>query len=103
MSTLELVIVCVTALLLPLSIATALSVRTDSGEEDALEGRTVTLHTKQPDDQTIHGSLVRETPDRLVLVDASYVSSTGEHPIPDRVIAMKSNVSWLQEHGAKEA
>ena len=38
-----------------------------------------------------------------MLVDASYVSASGELPIPDRVVAMKSNVSWLQEHGVKEA
>jgi hypothetical protein len=71
------------------------SVRSDT----VLRGHRVTVHTKQPDDQTIHGVLVRETHDRFVLVDASYITDRGETPIPDRAVVFKASVSWLQEHG----
>lgn len=61
-------------------------------------GQRVTVHTKLPDDQTLHGLLVREYRDRLELVDAAYVTAQGEQPIPGTVRVPAGNVSWRQDH-----
>jgi hypothetical protein len=95
----EFVATCVALLVAALLVAFLLrfSVRP---ENDILRGHRVTVHTRQPDDQTLHGVLVRETADRLVLADAAYVTPHGKDPIPgETAVVFKSNVSWLQEHG----
>lgn len=61
-------------------------------------GRRVTVNTKRPDDQTIHGVMLAQHTDVVVLVDATYVTSGGETPIPGRVRVPLANVAWLQEH-----
>jgi hypothetical protein len=89
----ELLIVCATVL----AIAIVLSERSDALR--MLRGHRVTIHTQRPDDQTLHGLLVLERPDRLVLADAVYVTEQGEHPIPGgRAVIYKRTVSWLQDH-----
>lgn len=64
----------------------------------ARAGRRVTVHTTQPDDQTLHGVLVRDYRDRLELVSASLVTAQGETDIPGTVHVPLDRVSWLQDH-----
>jgi hypothetical protein len=64
----------------------------------ARAGRRVTIHTTQPDDQTLHGVLVRDYRDRLELVSASLVTAQGETDIPGTVHVPLERVSWLQDH-----
>lgn len=61
-------------------------------------GKRLTVHTKLPDDQTLHGLLLEEHRDVVILIDASYVTATGDVPIPGRVRIPSGNVAWVQEH-----
>lgn len=63
-----------------------------------VRGQRVTVHTKLPDDQTIHGVLVKEYRDRLILRDAEYVAEDQTAPIPGTVRIPTAAVSWIQEH-----
>jgi hypothetical protein len=65
-----------------------------------LSGRTVTVNTRRPDDQSIRGVLVAHHSDRLTLADAVYVVA-GEAPdieISGTVHVLTANVAFLQEH-----
>jgi hypothetical protein len=64
-------------------------------------GRRVTVHTRQPDDQTLHGVLVRDYRDRLELEGAEIVTAQGNTTIPGTVHVPAEAVSWLQDHGAR--
>lgn len=100
MTTLQLLIVCaagVTALALLVGTVAAHGPRNAIGR-----GVPVTVHTRQPDDQTIHGVLVAEHDDRLLLEASRYVTTAGDQPIPDTVVVLKSNVSWIQQHPSKD-
>jgi hypothetical protein len=66
-------------------------------------GYPVTVNTKRPDDQTLHGVLVREHPDRLELEDAVWVQPHERTPIPGTVRISKGNISWRQDHHESEA
>jgi hypothetical protein len=61
----------------------------------------VTVHTRQPDDQTLHGVLVRDYRDRLELEGAEIVTAQGNTTIPGTVHVPAEAVSWLQDHGAR--
>jgi hypothetical protein len=61
-------------------------------------GHPVTVHTKKPDDQSIHGLLLHEYPTRLELVDAHFVSDPERKVIPGVVRIATSNISFRQDH-----
>jgi hypothetical protein len=63
-------------------------------------GQRVTIHTKQPDDQTLHGVVAAEYTDVIWLRDASYVTPNGPHPLPDRQDVDRSDIAWIDVHGA---
>lgn len=65
---------------------------------DIKRGAAVTVHTVKPDDQTLHGVLVADLADRLVLEGAKYITAQGDQPIPGTVVVPKGSVSWLQQH-----
>lgn len=62
-------------------------------------GHRLTVHTKQPDDQTFFGVLTAEYSDRLSLEDAELVTGAGKHPLPGRQDIEKRDVSWIDVHG----
>ena|SRR5665213_1190157 len=62
-------------------------------------GHRVTVHTLRPDDQTIHGVIVAEYTDRLILEGAEYITPTGGTPIPGATVAVQKPVSWIEDYG----
>lgn len=100
MTTLQLLIVCVAGII---ALALIAGTAAGAGRNTIKRGQPVTVHTKQPDDQTLHGVLMDEHSDRLVLQAARYVTSAGDQPIPDTVVVLKANVAWLQLHPNTEA
>lgn len=100
MSTGQIVIVC--AAWLAVVVVVCVTVLLVKGARPALaRGVAVTVHTKQPDDQTIHGVVVGEFVDRIALAAAKYITAAGDQPIPDTVVVFKANVSWVQQHVPK--
>jgi hypothetical protein len=104
MSTSQLIIICLTAIAIA-AIAAAAWVFThmhDDGEEEleppARVGHRVTVHTKQPDDQTIFGVLVGDYADRIVLEDAEYVTASGATPISGQQHIATADIAWLDCH-----
>jgi hypothetical protein len=63
--------------------------------------RRVTIHTKKPDDQAIHGLELHASAGRHELVDAHYVTARGDVAIPGTVIVPAANISWIQDHGSE--
>lgn len=105
MTTAQLVIVCSTVLLLALVAAGTLAHREQlraARRDDAVTpprvGHRVTIHTKQPDDQTIFGVLIGDYADRLVLTDAEYVTPRGGQPIPGEPHIATRDVAWIDVH-----
>jgi hypothetical protein len=104
-STVQLVIVCVTVLLLAVTAAVA-HVATATAREAAATppaapvrtGRRVTIHTKEPDDRTIYGLLVADFPDRLSLENAEFVNAAGKHALPGRIDVATADISWVDVH-----
>jgi hypothetical protein len=63
-----------------------------------LAARTVEIHTKRPDDQTIRGVVFAEYTDRIVLIHALYRHSTGDQPIQDLQVSVpRENIAWFTE------
>jgi hypothetical protein len=77
---------------------TAALVARAGSSRGVLRGRTVTVQTRRPDDQTIRGTLLHEYGDRLTLTDATYLNGRSETPIGGLVHVPAANVAWLQEH-----
>lgn len=61
-------------------------------------GHRVTVHTRQPDDQTIFGVVAGDYTDRIVLEDAEYVLSTGGSALPGRQDIEKAHIAWIDVH-----
>lgn len=96
MSTLQLLIICLTVLCVVVVLAPE---HRRARGSFATPGSRVSVHTRLPDDRTITGLLADQHPDRLELVDASYVTEQGSTPIPGgTVVVPASSVSWLQHH-----
>jgi hypothetical protein len=68
----------------------------------AVVGHRVTVHTKQPDDQTLFGVVVADYTDRLVLDDAEYVTPQGASPLPGRQRIRWDDIAWTDDHGHVE-
>jgi hypothetical protein len=80
--------------------STADSILAQLTPEPVTTGFPVTVHTKRPDDQSIHGLLVGETLDRLELADAHFVGDPEKKVIPGVVRVLKANISFRQDHAA---
>jgi hypothetical protein len=101
MNTLQLIIVCVTAL--GLAAIYRLPAMVKSGG-DALSGRTLVVHTRQPDDQTIRGVVHAFDDSLVVLRDAVYLTKDGQHqPAGGTVTIPRANISNWQELPAMAA
>lgn len=61
-------------------------------------GHRVTVHTKQPDDQTLFGLLVADYSDVLVLEDAEFVTAQGGRSLPGAQRIRWVDVSWVDVH-----
>lgn len=94
--TIALIIIACALLAAVLALAGLLAGRLLPGPP--LRGRTVTVNTRRPDDQTIKGVLVSQHADRLTLMDAVYVTPAGEQPIGGQVHIPTGAVAWLQDH-----
>jgi hypothetical protein len=62
-------------------------------------GQRVTVHTKQPDDQTLFGVVVGDYIDRIALDDAEYVTAKGARPLPGRQDIATTDIAWIDVHG----
>lgn len=62
-------------------------------------GHRVTVHTKQPDDQTLFGVVVGDYSDRITLDDAEYVTAAGARALPGRQDIDRSDIAWIDVHG----
>lgn len=107
MTTIQLLIVCLTTLVTISTIAAAaVFTTTRRGRQSPAQpglaptriGHRVTVHTKQPDDQTIFGVVTGDYLDRLVLEDAELVTAGGAHPLPGRQDIATRNISWIDTH-----
>lgn len=83
----------------------ALAAATDALELHARDrgpsrvGHRVTVHTKQPDDQTIFGVVVGDYTDRIALEDAEYVVARGDNQVlPGRQDIATSDIAWIDVH-----
>lgn len=96
MTTLQLAIVCLTALAITATICAS---RGPAARSRAARGSRVTINTLRPDDQTLTGIIDGEWPDRVRLVDAHVVTPSGAQPVPGGVVSIpKANEAWRQEH-----
>jgi hypothetical protein len=99
--TVQLVIVCATVLLsLGMLLASRLPLPQRQRRAPVV-ARRVTIHTRKPDDQAIHGLELHASAGRHELVDAHYVTARGDVPIPGTVIVPAANISWIQDHGSE--
>jgi hypothetical protein len=103
MTTAQLIIVCVTVLLLAgiAAITLILTRPLEDDDEAALPprvGHRVTVHTKQPDDQTLFGVLVGDYEDRIVLEDAEYITALGPNPMPGQQHIATADIAWIDVH-----
>jgi hypothetical protein len=79
---------------------TFIALRSQLAPGPSLAGRTVEVHTKRPDDQTIRGVLVAQHADRWGLTDAVYRHASGDQPIADPIVWIPAgNVAWFSEPG----
>jgi len=63
-----------------------------------LRGRTVVVHTRQPDDRSIRGVMVVDARDGLVLEDARYLQAGGQNiDLEGRVHVPAEAVAFIQE------
>lgn len=82
-----------------LTVATAAIERSAARPGLSRLGHRVTVHTKQPDDQTIFGVVVGDYTDRIVLEDAEYVTQAGGKPMPGRPHVDTRDIAWIDDHG----
>lgn len=74
-----------------------LTVRARLMPAPSLVKRTVVVHTRRPDDQTIRGVLVAQHADRLILKEAVYMYGSGNQPIAGLAHIPVGSISWMQE------
>jgi hypothetical protein len=102
MTTFQLFLLCVTGFYVVREVARASVQRASGAAEKAAPpprvGHRVTVHTKQPDDQTIFGVLVGDYPDRISLEHAEYVTPTGGKPIAGRQDIATRDIAWIDVH-----
>lgn len=95
MTTLQLLIVCATAIILAAIWRWPGMVKSGA---DALTGRTLIVHTKKPDDQTIRGTVHAFDDQLVILRDAVYLVEGGKHhPAGGLVTVPRSSISNWQE------
>jgi hypothetical protein len=84
-----------------LAVVVALVVRSPSGRgvlpAPALAGKSVVVHTKRPDDQSIRGILVGQYADRWILQDAVYLHREGSVAAEGVVHVPVLSISSVQE------
>ncbi len=90
-------IVLAAALAFVVVVLAGVAVRSRLAPGPVLTGRTLVVHTRRPDDQTLRGVLHGQYADRLTLRDAVYVHPSGEQPAGGLVHVPLANVSWVQE------
>jgi hypothetical protein len=111
-STAQLVIVCLSALLAVGIVALAAVAIADVKRERAPEravsgpslvGKSLVVHTRKPDDQSVRGVVDAHYADRLVLRDAAYLHASGAQSAGGLVDVLLINVSSWQELQAPAA
>lgn len=63
----------------------------------SLAGRTIVVHTKKPDDQSVRGVLFAHHADRLVLREVVYLHAESATPLQGLVSFPMESVSFWQE------
>lgn len=109
MTTLQLLIVCAATLLavvlVGIFVLAALERTTAEAERGpSLAGKSLVVHTRKPDDQSIRGVVAAHYTDRLVLRDAQYLSPSGDHQAAGGLVdVLLINVStWQEIQAARE-
>lgn len=112
MSTPHLVIVCVAALLALWRVTRAAvlvaAVRRGPDADGAVSGpsmvgKSLVVHTRKPDDQSVRGIVAAHYADRIVLRDAAYLHASGAQDAGGLVDVLLINVSTWQELQAPAA
>jgi hypothetical protein len=92
-----LIIIAVVAIAAIAALATV-AIRSQTAPGPPLVGRTIEVHTRRPDDQTIRGILVAQHSDRWTFEQAVYRHTSGDAPIKDRVVHVPvANIAWYGE------
>jgi hypothetical protein len=80
-----------------------LTVRARLMPAPSLVKRTVVVHTRRPDDQSIRGVVVAQHADRLILKEAAYLHGAGSDPDNQPILGLAqipfTSISWMQEVG----
>lgn len=107
MTTSQLAIVCIFALLAVLAVCAAivavawLKPQPETPSQASAPrrvGHRVTVHTKQPDDKTLFGVIAADYDDQLVLEHAELVTPLGTNPLPGRQHIPSRDISWIDVH-----
>lgn len=88
------------AVLMALAIGglTFIAIRSRLSPAPSLAGRTVVIHTRRPDDQSIRGVMVAQHADRWTLREAVYLGAGGnEHSVGGLTHVPVVNIAWAQE------
>ena len=76
---------------------TFVALRSRLSPAPSLAGRTVVIHTRRPDDQSIRGVLVAQHADRWTLREAVYLGGSSEHSVAGLTHVPVANIAWAQE------
>jgi hypothetical protein len=104
-TTAQLIIICVAAIVIAILVAKLIGTalfnqrlaNVASLPGPSLVGRTVVVHTRRPDDQSVRGVLVAHHTDRLVLREAVYVHASGSQDAGGLIHVPLLGVSTVQE------
>lgn len=82
-----------------LTVAAAALERSAEHPGPSRVGHRVTVHTRQPDDQTLFGVVVGDYTDRIALEDAEYVIAGGHNqPLAGRQDIAADHIAWVDVH-----
>jgi hypothetical protein len=93
---LALIVLAVVAIAAVIGLA-AVAVHSRIAPGPTLAERTLIVHTRRPDDQSLRGVLVAQHADRLTLREVAYLHAGGTKETHGLVHVPLSSISWMQE------
>lgn len=94
--TLSLIAVSVLALAAVIAL-TLIAIRSTLSTGPTLASKTVIVHTRRPDDQSLRGILVAQHADRITLSEVVHLYASGDQAVAGSVHIPLVNVSTIQE------
>lgn len=94
--TLALILICLVALAAVCGLA-AVAVHSRLAPGPSLATRTIELHTRRPDDQSLRGVLIAQHADRVTLREVVYLHQSGDRGVAGVVHIPVGNIAWMRE------